>query len=321
MQKELTDITDSQGKELLPCPPPAPVHMLQSLLAESVNRSASDRLNEPFPRLDSVGRRLNLSFIHKIVGRGGVIQISLQRHPQRASYAATQLKAVGIDPVTIAATDAACAPQQTLDEGCNQNCAPEEAAIAHSHKRALEVAALRNETWTLILEDDTVPVLQDGVAGSTWDAELRDIWAQLPSNARVVRLSWCWPGNWFTQWTTDTIGKGKMRFTQFGMQSPSQQIWNSVGLCTDAYMVHKDVVPKLLSIFPCNCALDACMGWKFFNSWDSSGTVPMLSYLYNLDMVGSISLIESNAETRTQSSGIMMQAYKQLGTTVPKRAR
>jgi hypothetical protein len=269
--------------------------------------------------------RESYSFLHDVVGADGVLQISLQRAPERAAYSAERLESVGITPTAFPATDVECTPQDVLDEACNEFCSTFEAAIAHSHKRALEFAANRGDAWTAILEDDAIPVLVGQMTPGSWNDEFRRIWSELPANAKIVRLSWCTPNSedWYLKWSNavgDENSAEKMKLTQFAVENAKDEIWNSVGLCTSAYVVHKDIVPQLLQTFPCNCALDACLGWKFFNGVDSGG-VPYSTYLYNLDLGGSADLTWSLEPGAMSWYGVMRQAHESLGSTVGERAQ
>lgn len=299
------------------CVPPAATDMLKSLSKSSATMSKKIR---------EAMEDKQLSALHAVVGSGGALQINLERKPERAKYASEKLAAVGIFATKIPATDASCIPGHLLEEACSSDCSPDEAAIAHSHKRALELASLRDEEWTAVFEDDAVPVLMGKMNASEWNSEFRRIWRKVPEAAKVVRLSWCLPDSdkWTLQWEKPTIGEageGKMMLTRFGMQSPDENIWHSVGLCTTAYMVRKDAIESLLNIFPCNGALDACLGWKYFNTWDEKTGSPGLEYLYNLDIEGSASYIRSTGDVSMKFFGIMMQARNQLESSVARRSR
>mmetsp|Transcript_143468 Transcript_143468/g.260986 ORF Transcript_143468/g.260986 Transcript_143468/m.260986 type:complete len:567 (-) Transcript_143468:291-1991(-) len=247
---------------------------------------------------------------HDIVGYDGAYLLTLEREPRRANYALEQLRAVGIFPENFTSTDAWGTPQNILEEGCNEGCTPVEAAIAHSHKRALEAASLRKGNWTAIFEDDAVPVLANGMTGKRWDAEFRHIWSQLPAETKMVRLNWCLPAG-EGQMVSPPVGDGEMLFTKV----------HPNGLCTAAYMVHKDIVPKILEIFPCNCALDCCLTWKFFDSPGPDGKYLHHTILSNLDMVGSSSFIKSKADRRgLDMHGVIMQAFNELGSTLEPAA-
>mmetsp|Transcript_140804 Transcript_140804/g.259300 ORF Transcript_140804/g.259300 Transcript_140804/m.259300 type:complete len:816 (-) Transcript_140804:47-2494(-) len=251
-----------------------------------------------------------LQSFHNVVGVDGAFLLTLEREPHRAAYAESQLKAVGIFPERIPASDSRDTPQFLLAEGCNEGCTAVEAAIAHSHKRALEAARLRQETWTAILEDDAVPVLTDGMTGSRWDEEFQQIWSQVPAETKVVRLNWCLPVG-EGHMISPPLGDGEMMLTKFAPP----------GMCTGAYIVHKDIIPRLLEVFPCNCALDCCLNWKFFESPGSDDRLLHFSVLSNLDMVGSTSLIKKADLRGLDMHGIMMQAFNHLGTTVEANAR
>jgi GR25 family glycosyltransferase involved in LPS biosynthesis len=310
------EVTRDQ-KKLGACSPPS----LKSLMAREALLTASS-----LKARQAASSFRGSSFLHEVVGENGVLQMSLERTPERATYSAEKLESVGISPTAFPATDVECTPQNMLDEACNEFCSAHEAAIAHSHKRALEFAAQRKHEWTAILEDDAVPVLVGQMTSGSWDAELRRIWSQLPANARIVRLSWCVPNSedWYLAWSNaigDESNAEKMKFTQFVVENSKAEIYNSVGLCTTAYVVHRDIIPELLQTFPCNCAFDACLGWKFFNRVDSGGA-PYSTYLYNLDVGGSADLTWSlEPEHSMNWYGAMRQAHETLGSTVGWRAQ
>lgn len=293
----------------------APV-ALSAIKQNSVSNKAINVIKQWFAStfagaVDALDYRTHHSF-HDVVGDGGAFLLTLEREPHRARYALDQLKQVGIFPENFTATDAWGTPKEVLDEGCNEGCSGVEAAIAHSHKRALEAALLRKATWTAIFEDDAVPVLIDGMTGSKWDEEFRNIWSKVPKETKIVRLSWCMPSG-EGQMVAPPIGDGEMMLTKV----------HPPGLCTGAYMVHKDIISKLLKIFPCNCSLECCLNWKFFLSKAKDGKLMHEAILSNLDMVGAPSFIKKAADSHRglDMHGVVMQAFDRLGTALEPEAR
>jgi hypothetical protein len=300
------------------------IHHLQILYGENSNGKAShadvlrahaganvfirraDPISLALPRIPAAPF---LSSFHEVVGNDGVLMLVLERAAYRYTHAVNQLKRIGIYPVTIAATDGTCASPQALAKGCSsgkKNCqgrtgngctGEAEKGIADSHRRALEAALRRENDWTAILEDDAVPVLIEGL---NWDAEFHRAWATRPADAKFVRLSWCSaPGVAVGPRITEPASAANGQF---------QFIKNAVGGCTAAYMVHKSIIPKLLKVFPCCCAVDCCYEWDFFSKNPSSIT--------NLVAIGSDAYISSHEKSEWgKHHGVMMQAKKSLPST------
>jgi len=118
--------------------------------------------------------------------------------------------------------------------------------LSLSHRRALLVAKDRNSTWTAIFEDDAVPVDQ-----TNFNTNFRKVWGQVPEGVGYVRLGWC-PFTHDEQTTNFT-------YDHFRLVSGLP-----VGGCTTAYMVHRDIIPTLLGLFPCCSSLDACLNSDLF---------------------------------------------------------
>merc|ERR1719375_598734 len=107
--------------------------------------------------------------------------------------------------------------------------------------------------WTAIVEDDMVLV-----DPARWDQAFRKAWAQVPPETKIVRLSWCMiipPQEDVMEIYADT---GDFVLSKFvGAQGPGYYMYHP-GLCTGGYMVHRDVLPEMLQLFPCCIAVDGC---------------------------------------------------------------
>lgn len=244
------------------------------------------------------------SSLHEVVGIGGVLMISLESRPDRFNYSARLMEEVGIVPHLLPATEAHCASQEQLSSGCKleddegtpawclaqrssarnkegTGCQSKvEQAIADSHRRALELAQERAHEWTAIFEDDTVPVRPQ-----RWNRAFKKAWARVPETAKIVRLSWCMiargPGEPTIQTWSDEGDFRLSTVTGFGRES----IDYKAGGCTGAYMVHRSIIPDLLALFPCCCAVDCCFEHDLFNrkSTDGNGKTKGEQVLVNLD--------------------------------------
>jgi len=231
------------------------------------------------------------SSLHSVVGPDGVVMLSLDRVSTRFAYAAHQLNQIGIQPVKMAATDGSCASAAALAKGCGMGghcpdasktgpgCASHaEQGIADSHRRALEHAYTRDNEWTAIMEDDTVPVSREGF---DWNDAFSEAWTRLPEGVKFVRLGWCVMGESDSNPSVDPPdpSAGQFKFTRS---------WDlmSLGGCTHAYVVHRSIIPEILKIFPCCGAVDACLVWDFFLKPDASGGggTQMSRVLANLDI-------------------------------------
>jgi len=262
------------------------------------------------------------SFLHQVVGPDGVLMLSLARgNFERYNYASEQLKKVGIAPTKFIATDGKDASPEVLAQGCfarlsgnragktGTGCVSKvEQAITESHRQALAAALQRNENWTAIFEDDAVPVLDEI---GTWDAELKRSWSQLPEGVGMIRLGWCQApgtsfavGNWPTNYprsilSTEAVG------TFMWSRTPRP------GGCTTAYLVHKRIIPELLGIFPCSCAMDCCLEWDYFAKKQRATTT-----LINLEARGSVEYIQKHGGVDWGvHHGVIMQAKRQLSST------
>jgi len=221
------------------------------------------------------------SFLHGVVGRDGVKLINLDRTPERFDHSAEQLAKGGILATSFGATDALKASYTELRQGCIGKSDPNlgkcadhwikgcsyrsEQAIAESHRRALVAASLRKEDWTAILEDDMVLMDPDG-----WNVAFTAAWNKLQEvspEAKVVRLNWCMivpPEKDFVNILADAGDFTLTRWT-----SVDNEYYFS-GQCTGAYLVHKDVIPEMLGLFPCCEPLDNCYA-VWYNQKEKEG--------------------------------------------------
>lgn len=225
-----------------------------------------------------------------VVGERGTYVISAETSPRAAHTKAALLNA-GVVTTAVPATDAALARPEALAEACipsrqltgsvhkNGMChgltkrpggkfgdgchSATEQAIASSHRNALLRAKARSANappWTAILEDDVVPV--DPV---TWNDNFRKAWQHVPSSAKVVRLGWC---NLNGNISIDEYAKHnetEFVFVEDMILASGQRRGKYyTGGCTNAYMVHRDAIDEVLSIFPCCCPLDCCMERELF---------------------------------------------------------
>jgi len=252
----------------------------------------------------------NSSF-HKAVGDDGVLMIAVDRLSDRYTFASSQLNRIGIYPSLFPATDGYCASRPALAKGCVSDggtnthiCATDqktgmgcastfEQGVADSHRRALEVALKRDMEWTAIFEDDAIPVFDDTV---DWNAEFENAWSTKPTGAKIIRLSWCLPAGMHAveQPTNQTGGLFQWVRTDYAAG------------CTAAYMVHKSIVPEMLKVFPCCCAVDCCYAWDFY--------VQQNSFLINLAAVGGEEWIaEKEISDYGEHDGVIMQGKSKKG--------
>jgi len=278
------------------------------------------------------------SSLHEVVGVGGVVMISLERRPERFNHTSRKLAQIGIVPHRLMATDGTCASSKQLSQGClleedegtpgwclaqrekflseggarnkeGTGCQSKiEQAIADSHRRALELAQDRDHEWTAIFEDDSVPVRP-----KRWNRAFQRAWARVPPTAKVVRLSWCMIAKNPTEATVQTLTDvGDFRLTQWtGFGSDYK-----AGGCTGAYVVHRSVIPELLALFPCCCAVDCCFEHDLFNRQElESGQTKGEQILVSLDAWGSNVDVGNDEHVRPQFMGIMKQDRGALKST------
>lgn len=228
------------------------------------------------------------SALVEVVGRDGVLQLTLgpraevsgKRQAKMQRHAA--LRTAGIYPTRFLATDGKTADPGTMEQACLPRAAPAtkptcererkvgdgcpslvEQAIADSHRRALIAAKSRESNWTLILEDDVVPVNP-----GDWDAQFREAWQHVKPKYKMVRLGWCTfeqaLGNITETSDADTSGKFHLyNFMSWHDRAANVDRYYSGG-CTSAYMIHRDIIDEVLAIFPCCCPMDCCLEHGFF---------------------------------------------------------
>jgi len=234
------------------------------VVAALLSRSTTSNINSL-----QGGARCNMSALHDVVGPDGVLVIYLER-AGRKEY--SRLRQVGIYPTLVQAVDAKTASPDELREGgltpsdkderCNggkgHNGLPVLQAISASHRKAILAAKDRDHMWTAIFEDDAVPV--DPV---NFNTDFREVWSKIPEGTGIVRLNWC------PLMSEDKFSKHTY-YTHGSMHIIDYQINNAngdyhTGGCTTAYMVHRDVIPRLLKVFPCCYAFDACLEFELYH--------------------------------------------------------
>lgn len=243
------------------------------------------------------------STLHEIVGADGVLMITLDRMNERFNQSARLLKKIGVNPLMISAVDSASASKEELARGCpKQNdpgvkewcqkpasrpegragygCEwPTEQAVAASHRKALERARERNAEWTAILEDDSVPA-----PVANWNDALRDLWGQLPSRVKLVRLGWCQIGT--MDWPEAVIRVPHANTSSAVLlekEGCCGTMLYEPGGCTTAYLVHRDIIDDMLNLFPCCGPVDSCYKWDLFKAYN-----PDSKHSKGLDMMMSI---------------------------------
>jgi hypothetical protein len=256
-----------------------------------------------------------LSYLHNLVGRDGVKVISLARTPERFDYTAQELAKAGILATSFQATDVTTARQEELRYGCigisNPNkgkCGTygcmyrSEQAIAASHRRALEAAKSRHTNWTAIVEDDMVPVQPD-----RWNEAFKAAWIKLQKvapEARLVRLSWC------------NIVSPEQDNTEVFADAGDFTLSKSLdGVCTGAYMVHREIIPEMLSLFPCCGPVDTC--WSvWLKEQDQNGQAHGLSFTISMQLKDSREKItEIAGEEWLGQHGVMYQDRQKMEST------
>lgn len=276
----------------------------------------------PDPRSFSIG-----SSLHDLVGPDGVLMLALERDSSRFDFSAKRLGPAGIHPSKFLATDGTCASQETLNMGCvSQTAATRdwcirsektgggcrskaEQAIADTHRRALLAALDRDHDWTLILEDDAVLVRPE-----RWDQSFKRAWQKVPPETQIVRLSWCLPGNVSTIIQPTHVDAGDFKLIKWAGYSTGYR----AGGCTPAYLVHRDVIPEMLSVFPCCCAVDCCLENDLYNRLepDSKTDTRGMTIMMSMDGWGSQEYIAKHEKSSWGVHyGIMMQAASDLRST------
>mmetsp|Transcript_61331 Transcript_61331/g.109287 ORF Transcript_61331/g.109287 Transcript_61331/m.109287 type:complete len:777 (-) Transcript_61331:67-2397(-) len=241
--------------------------------------------------------------LHEVVGPDGVLLIASPGRREQSAHARRKLDAVSINATLLFATDESTASSEELEHGCALDSTPgvkdscssahktgygcaskAEQAIATSHLRALQEAKKRNRDWTAILEDSAVPVPVDN-----WSAIFRKAWQKVPPRTQMVRLGWCQidtmdyqdpvihhvHSNVSGAILTQRIGFGKFSGKPFVYEP---------GGCSTAYMVHRDILEDLISLFPCCGGVDACYKWDFLKQVNpKTGVERGLEIMMNID--------------------------------------
>lgn len=269
--------------------------------------------------------------LHDVVGQDGVLVISLIRKNARFDYSAAKLRQAGVWPTEFAAADVECLSEEELSHGClkgdaeNSNvneqacqgragggCAyVNEQAVAESHRRALTAASEREKEWTAILEDDVVPVRPE-----TWNEAFSKAWQQVPGHVKLVRLSWCQfpgdnPGSTLGQDTySDT---GEFYIYNWTGYEPGRHY--NPGLCTSAYMVHRDIIPQMLQLFPCCCAVDCCLLYDFMAKGWEQDAPQGLQFMMHLDAKGSTEYAKGFHLPWVTQMGVLVQDARDVPST------
>jgi hypothetical protein len=266
-----------------------------------------------------------VSGLHGIVGHDGVLMVSLQRVPNRFSYSSGQLASVDIRPTMFPATDAATESVEVLEKTCPRDKCPFPSiqAVADSHRRALLAAQQRDSEWTAIVEDDIVPVHPVGrlLTAAGWNRAFDVAWSKLPKEAQFVRLGRCVVKHWVTEEVPSSVGMELQVFAD--AEDFRITKWTgfnqkyAAGGCTTAYMVRKDIIPHLVSLFPCSCAVDCC-----FEAWFNEETprgARGLDFLYNIDTHAPPDVVFNDAfqsaSPTTMQFGILRQDFDVLAST------
>lgn len=261
------------------------------------------------------------SGLHDVVGRDGVLVITLNRTPERFLYSAEQLSLAGIVATAFPATDGKTASNEELSQGCvsntdrnvatkcrNAGCAKRnEQAIAESHRRALLAAKDRDNKWTAILEDDMTLV-----EPKRWDKAFRQAWAQVPPESKIVRLSWCMivPHEEDSMQIYAETGDFILaKWVGLNSSSPTYH----PGLCTGGYMVHQDILSEMLGLFPCCAAVDTCY-FDFAKRMQENAALPRgLEVMINMAARKSRAYIENTThDSWLAQHGVMFQARNKL---------
>jgi len=239
------------------------------------------------------------SALHDVVGEDGVKVITLKRMPERFYHSAQFLQRAGIQPKMHEATDAqtsnmtpdslshVCTPQSEKatksanitknssfqcgrENASGKGCSFVEQSIADSYYRALVEAKNREQDWTAIMEDDVIPVQMDG-----WDRNFKLAWEALPPSARLVRLTWCGVRDWIWYERVFNSTAGKFYILKY-MGDNSQHYL--AGGCFAAFIVHRNVIPQMLNVFPCCMQIDTCFERDLFDAGFG------MKYMYYMDI-------------------------------------
>jgi len=241
--------------------------------------------------------------LHAVVGKDGVLMISLRRGRDRFDFTSKKLAdEAWIFPTYFEGTDGKDpqTPIEQLESACPNNCSVDVSnptsgraiqALEDSHRRALLAAQQREDPhpWTAILEDDAVPVSWGN--REEWIQAFEKAWAQIPPETRVVRLGRCVIKHWITPQLPSQFGMQTRIVADanpYPFQLTSFTGFNdtySAGGCTTAYLVHRDFIPEMLEIFPCDCSLDCCLAGRLYNIKKNGSNEPRgMEVMLNMDM-------------------------------------
>jgi hypothetical protein len=257
----------------------------------------------------------NCSALNEVVGFDGVLVISLESQLERFVSTASNLASAGIYATKFPATDVANSTDEQLDKGCllpsspnyTQRCGPPtgcgkkvEQAIADSHRQALLAASNRIENWTAILEDDMALLHPE-----SWDQAFRKAWQQVPPEAKIVRLSWCMIVPPHQDVAHTYADAGEFVLSKFiGLNEDTYH----PGVCTGGYLVHRDILPEMLSLFPCCNVVDWCY-YAFFRSLQKSGEYRGMDVMVSMEGRRSRLDIENiTKDVFLAQHGVMFQA-------------
>jgi len=287
-----------------------------------------ERSGEHFNKL--LSRKTEWSALHEVVGIDGVFMIQ-QIGAAGEQTTGAALNEVGIYPMLIPALDVENARVDELRDGCHSSfdaettkfckepkpgnntvpvkgCEyPIEQAFAESHRRALLVANSRNATWTAIIQSNAVPV-----DPTTFNKNFQQVWEQVPEDVYFVRLGWCSFGN-IEQHTSFNYGSFRL-IDDMAIRGSSYY----TGGCNTAYMIHRDVIPTFLGLFPCCSALDACLEDQLFRWPPGCGQISASKcwgqrHMMGIDISGSESLTAGWAPFAQH--GILVQDERKMEPT------
>mmetsp|Transcript_159138 Transcript_159138/g.296562 ORF Transcript_159138/g.296562 Transcript_159138/m.296562 type:complete len:363 (-) Transcript_159138:124-1212(-) len=268
----------------------------------------------------------HLKGLHKVVGPDGVLMITLARHPgpTRFGHSAKHLRSAGIYPVPFVGTDGVCSSEKMLNLGCADQetggwcsvkgkvglgcVSKNEQAIADSHRRALLLAQERSWNWTMVMEDDVVPVWP-----AQWMRAFRKAWSKVPPQTKIVRFNWCFNAPKAPAQLREEIIHDAGFFQLVRWTGVAKNYY--AGGCTGAYMVHKSIIPELVNLFPCCCAVDCCFENELFDQQvEADGTTRGMQILLNMDSSGSVDY-RSQAGGHENERGSIIQDIRELPST------
>jgi len=233
------------------------------LVSQALLLPGRDRL-----RMEWLPSTTSIASVHLLVGMDGVLRIKGKTNTKAADEA---LHAAGIIPTDIPADDAALAPMQDLQAACipkgdhdtikctgsqrephgalGSGCSTkQEQATASSFHKVLLAARIRSQEWTLIMEDDVVPVSEN------WSEHFRNAWNSLPEDSlpQMIRLGWC-----VSQDSVENVDyNGTYQVLGAGFDNDKAYL---AGGCSTAFLLQKQAVRFMLNLFPLCGPLDSCI--------------------------------------------------------------